>query len=489
MADTIRTTPLRLRPSENLTILFFGDLVMAVISVFAALYTWRRYNLSVFVSQLVVDGFSLRRATELAEVRVNIEVPLWFYLLPVLWMLLLVELYEPHVASSGRKTTRGIAIAAFVGLAAYSLVFIVRQDPNSLPRIGVGAFLLSASLLTLGWRMLFIRIYKRTGQLRRILLIGAGKAGQTLAELYHSLGTRSFNIIGYIDDDAQKAGKLFHGLPVLGTSEQLLDLIDAHRISDIVVAINGEIQGSTFQTILDVQENGVDVTRMPILYEEMTSRVPIHHLESDWIIRSFVDGLSVSGFYELFKRLMDILGGLIGLLILIFAMPFLSLAIYFDSGLPVFYSQPRLGRGRSVFTIYKFRSMRQNTDSYGDVRRTMENDPRITRVGRFLRKTRLDELPQFWNVLRGDMSLVGPRAEVPELVDEYQKQVPFYRARLLVKPGLTGWAQINYGYVANVTETSIKLEYDLYYIKHRTITMDFQIILRTIGTVLKRTGR
>jgi lipopolysaccharide/colanic/teichoic acid biosynthesis glycosyltransferase len=221
----------------------------------------------------------------------------------------------------------------------------------------------------------------------------------------------------------------------------------------------------------------------------MTSRVPIHHLESDWIIRSFVDGLSVSGFYELFKRLMDILWGLIGLLILIFATPFLSLAIYFDSGFPIFYSQPRLGRGRSVFTIYKFRSMRQNTDSYGDVRRTMENDPRITRVGRFLRKTRLDELPQFWNVLRGDMSLVGPRAEVPELVDEYQKQVPFYRARLLVKPGLTGWAQINYGYVANVTETSIKLEYDLYYIKHRTITMDFQIILRTIGTVLKRTGR
>jgi len=202
-----------------------------------------------------------------------------------------------------------------------------------------------------------------------------------------------------------------------------------------------------------------------------------------------VDGLSVSGFYELFKRLMDIFGGLIGLLILIFAMPFLSLAVYFDSGLPIFYSQSRLGRVRSVFTIYKFRSMRQNTDSYGDVRRTMENDPRITRVGKFLRKTRLDELPQFWNVLRGDMSLVGPRAEVPELVDEYQKQVPFYRARLLVKPGLTGWAQINYGYVASVTETSIKLEYDLYYIKHRTLSMDFQIILRTIGTVLRRTGR
>jgi exopolysaccharide biosynthesis polyprenyl glycosylphosphotransferase len=300
---------------------------------------------------------------------------------------------------------------------------------------------------------------------------------------------RSFNIIGFVDDDIQKVKKTFHGLPVLGTSEQLLELIDIYRISNVVVAINGEIQGATFQTILDVQEKGVDVTRMPILYEEMTSRVPIHHLESDWIIRSFVDGLSVSGFYDLFKRLMDVIGGIVGLLILLIATPFLALAIYFDSGRPIFYSQPRLGRGRSVFTIYKFRSMRQNTDLYSDVRRTLENDPRITRIGHFLRKTRLDELPQFWNVLRGDMSLVGPRAEVPELVDEYQKQVPFYRARLLVKPGLTGWAQINYGYVASVTETSIKLEYDLYYIKHRTLSMDFQIILRTIGTVLKRTGR
>ena len=120
---------------------------------------------------------------------------------------------------------------------------------------------------------------------------------------------------------------------------------------------------------------------------------------------------------------------------------------------------------------------------------TMENDPRVTRVGSFLRRTRLDELPQFWSVLRGEMSLVGPRAERPSLVNEYQKQIPFYRARLLVKPGLTGWAQINYGYVASVTETVVKLEYDLYYIKHRTLAMDVSIILRTIGTVLRRTGR
>ncbi|MCI0551441.1 MAG: sugar transferase [Anaerolineae bacterium] len=488
MSENIRTAPLRLRPSEHRTILFVGDLITAVASVFAALYTWRQYNLSVRLAELIAADTPPARIQPLLR-QLNIEAPFWFYLLPIVWMLLLVELYEPHVAGSGRKTTRGIAIAAFIGLAAYSLVFTISQDPTNLPRIGVGAFLLFASVLTLAWRVLFIRIYKTTGQRRRILLIGAGKAGQTVAELYRAEGTRPFNIVGFIDDDMMKVGKTFNELPVLGTCKQLLNLIDMYRISDLVVAINGEIKGATFQSILDAQEKGVDVTRMPILYEEMTSRVPVHHLESDWIIRSFVDELRVSGFYDLFKRVVDILGGAAGLLIFAISFPFLGLAVAIDSGFPVLYSQPRLGRGGLKFTIYKFRTMHQGAEQDNGARTTAENDPRVTRVGGFLRKSRLDELPQFWNVLRGEMSLVGPRAEIPELVAEYQKQIPFYRARLLVKPGLTGWAQINYGYVASVTETAVKLEYDLYYIKHRTFTMDFQIILRTIGTVIRRTGR
>ena len=489
MADNIRTTPLRLRPSEHRAILFVGDLLMAFASVFAAIETWRRYLVSAKIDELLDKNIALPKAQQLAELLISFKVPVWFYLLPIAWMLLLVELYEPHVASSGRKTSRGIAVAGFVGLMAYSLVFIVRQDPNSLPRIGVGAFLLFASLLTLAWRMVFIRIYKSTGQRRRVLLIGAGKAGQTLAELYQVSGTRSFYLVGYVDDDEQKAGKSFQGISVLGPSARLLDLIEVYRVSDLVVAISGEIEGATFQSILDAQEHGVDVTRMPILYEEMTGRVPIHHLESDWIIRSFVDEVHVSGFYDLFKRLLDVLGGIAGMVILAILFPFLALAVAVDSGFPVFYSQLRLGRGGSIFRIYKFRSMHKKAEEEVNMRATLENDPRVTRVGNFLRKSRLDELPQFWNVLRGDMSLVGPRAEIPELVGEYQKQIPFYRARLLVKPGLTGWAQINYGYVASVTETGVKLEYDLYYIKHRTISMDIQIILRTIGTVIRRTGR
>jgi exopolysaccharide biosynthesis polyprenyl glycosylphosphotransferase len=488
MADNIRTTPLRLRPIEYRNILFFGDLLTAIVAVFAALYAWRQYNFYVRLQEALARGVQPSRAIAQAELFYNIEPQFWFYLLPIAWMLLLVELYEPHVASSGRKTVRGIALSAFIGLVAYSLVFIVQQNTN-LPRVGVGAFLLLASILTLFWRVIFIRLYKSTGQRRRALLIGAGRSGQTLAELYRSLDGQSFKLIGFIDDDEQKMGKTICGLSVMGSSVHLLNFIDVYHITDIVIAINGEIRGTTFQTILDAQEKGVEIIRMPILYEEMTGRVPVHHLESDWIIRSFVDGLHMSGFYELTKRLLDILGGAVGILIFAITHPFLAVAVFIDSGLPIFYSQPRLGRGGLVFNIYKFRTMRQDAEADGEARLALENDPRVTRVGSFLRRTRLDELPQFWNVLRGEMSLVGPRAERPELVAAFQKQIPFYRARLLVKPGLTGWAQINYGYVASVTETAVKLEYDLYYIKHRTLGMDFQIILRTIGTVFKGIGR
>ncbi len=482
MANLSPASRLRLRPNEHRVLLFLGDLLMSVASVFAAVWTWREYSRLV----LLADNIKPKVVEQLLQ---NIKVPYWFYLLPLAWLLLMVELYEPRVASNWRKTLRGVTIAAFVGLVAYSLVFIIRVEPGGLPRVGVGAFLVYASVLTLVWRALYIRFYTTAGQMRRMLIVGAGKAGHTLAEVYRSLNPPPFNFAGFVDDDPEKWGKSVHGIPVLGNSEQLLDLIDAYHISDIVVAINGVIQGKTFQTILDAQEQGIEVTRMPTLYEEMTGRVPIHHLESDWVIRSFVDQARVSGVYLLGKRLIDILGGLIGLLIFAIIFPFTALATLIDSGLPIFYSQIRSGKGGRPFKIYKFRTMRQDAEADGQARLAEQNDPRVTRVGSFLRRTRLDEFPQFWNVLVGEISLVGPRAERPELVDTFQKQIPFYRARLLVKPGVTGWAQINYGYVSTVGDTAVKLEYDLYYIKHRTLGMDLNIILRTVGTMLSGKGR
>jgi lipopolysaccharide/colanic/teichoic acid biosynthesis glycosyltransferase len=228
---------------------------------------------------------------------------------------------------------------------------------------------------------------------------------------------------------------------------------------------------------------------MQTIYEELLGRVPIHHLESDWVLRSFVDETRSDGLYELGKRLMDIIGSIVGLLIFIVLLPFVGLAILIESGMPILYWQERLGKGGKEFKIVKFRTMIQNAEKDGRAQMAGEKDPRITRVGNFLRVTRLDEFPQFWNVLRGEMSLTGPRAERAQWVATFQEEIPFYRARLLVKPGISGWAQVNYGYASNVEDTAIKLEYDLYYIKHRSMMMDIAIILRTISTVFGRKGR
>ena len=480
MADIYRPS-LRLRPSEQRFILLLGDFIASAIALFGALYTWREYNRIA----LIAKGLTER---QIERFQLSIEIPIWFYVLPLIWLLLLVDSYEVHTAASWRRTLRSIAVAPIVGLLAYSLIFTINQDPNSLPRIAVGAFLVIASALTLLWRAIFIRLYTSSGLMRRVLIVGAGNAGRSLAEIYTKMSPPPFILLGYIDDDIAKQGRSYGGFAVLGSSEKLLNLIDDYRVSDIVVAINGEIKGETFQSILDAQEHGVEVTRMPILYEELTGRVPIEHLESDWVIRSFVDQVRTRGTYEVSKRLLDIVGSIVGMIIFLVIFPFAALAIVLESGFPILYSQPRLGMGGSEFKIYKFRSMKQNAEADGHAKLASENDPRITKVGNFMRRTRLDELPQFWSVLRGEMSLVGPRAERAELVQSFQKQIPFYRARLLVKPGLTGWAQINFGYASNVKGTAIKLEYDLYYIKHRSLNMDFSIILRTIGTVLRRTG-
>ncbi len=291
--------------------LFIGDLISSSLAAVGAYYSWLGYAWY----QLISTGIPHWLPSSIFP---STKMPFWFYLLPIIWVIFLVEIYDPHTAANRKRTLRGIAIAAIMGLVLYSLVFITYRDPQSLPRIIVGVFLLLASLLTLVWRMLYIRLYTSSGLQRRILIIGAGKAGRTLARLYHTMNPPPFLLVGFIDDDREKMGNDFEGFPVFGNSEQMLQVIEDQHISDVVIGIMGVMRGITFQRILDAQEDGVEIIPMPTLYEEMTGRVPIHHLESDWIVRSFVDQARVSGFYELLKRIMDILGGLTGTLVFLY---------------------------------------------------------------------------------------------------------------------------------------------------------------------------
>ena len=266
-------------------------------------------------------------------------------------------------------------------------------------------------------------------------------------------------------------------------SSDLLTIIDSTGATDLIVAIQGEMHGALFQSLLDAQERGVEISRLAVVYEELLGRVPIEHLEADWLLRSFVDELRVSGLYLLGKRLIDFVGASLGLLAFAVLLPWVALAILVESGRPLFYRQERLGQGGRRYNLLKLRTMRQDAEADGQARWAESGDPRMTGVGRFLRRTHLDEFPQFWNVLLGSMSLVGPRPERPELVADLEKKIPFYRARLLVKPGVTGWAQVNYGKGSSIEGSAEKLEFDLYYIKHRSLWMDLRIVLRTVGAV------
>jgi len=465
----------RLHTRERRTLLVLGDFLMAVIAILVALYFWA-------LAENFLD-FSIEFLLE--------RPPVWYYLLPFFWVVLLVELYDIHRAGNWGDTVRGVAMATLIGLGFYLLLFFYFTDPpNSLlPRRGVAGFFIAAPVLTLIWRFLYIRIFTAPAFNRRVLLVGGGKAGETLLQVIDDLWPPPFYLVGIIDDDPQKIGTQIEGHEVLGDSSELLEIVEVEDVSDIIVAISGEMLGSTFQKLLDAQEKGIEISRMPSVYEELLGRVPIRLLEADWILRSFVDQSRASEFYELGKRMLDIIGGFLGVVLLLLTLPFISIGILLDSGRPVFYTQTRAGRGAQDYKILKFRTMVQDAEADGIPQWASEDDERATSFGRILRRTHLDELPQFVNVLRGEMSLVGPRAERPELVEMFQKHVPFYRARLQVKPGITGWAQVNFGYASTIDETVVKLEFDLYYIKHRNILTDFVILLRTPSTVLGLRGQ
>ncbi|MFZ6027182.1 MAG: sugar transferase [Chloroflexota bacterium] len=461
----------RLRPRERRLLLISIDLLMGVLALVVALYYWARG-----------DEF-LEFSLEFLQ-----RTPGWIFLLPLLWMILLVELYDEHRATRMSDTLKGIAAAAVIGLGIYLLLYFT-SEPKSLPRRGVAGFIVAASLFTLMGRWFYIRVFTRPQFMRRVLLVGGGETGTILLQIVRNTWPQPYYLAGIIDDDVQKIGRKIEGYPVFGGSNKLKETIEQYQITDLIVAISGQMLPEMFKALLEAQEMGVEITRMPLAYEEILGRVPIRYLEADWILRYFVDQASVGGLYELAKRLIDIVGALVGLFMLMFFFPPIALAIVLDSGFPIFYSQVRSGRGDRRYNIFKFRTMKQNAEADGQPQWAEESDPRATRVGRFLRKTHLDELPQFFNVLRGEMSLVGPRAERPELVEFFQKSVPFYRARLLVKPGITGWAQVNFGYTATVDETIVKLEYDLYYIMNRNLLMDILILLRTPTTIFGLKGR
>jgi len=278
-------------------------------------------------------------------------------------------------------------------------------------------------------------------------------------------------------------------LPEIKISQGLKNLKEALEEEKITTAIvTPEIYQSPdlIQNLFECIRYGIDFINLSEFYENLTQKIPLAAINQVW----FLENISqrTKSFYEISKRIFDFL---LGLILLIVSLPFwliIGIIIKLDSPGPVFFKQIRIGRSGKPFKLIKFRSMIKNAEKHGPKMAAID-DKRITRFGKFLRKTRLDELPQLWNIIKGDMSFVGPRAERPEFHQELKASIPFYQERYLIKPGLSGWAQIKYGYGSTIKDAFEKVQYDLYYIKNRSFVLDLSIILKTINIILKGGGR
>lgn len=415
--------------------------------------------------------------------------PLWFLLLNLLWLLwaCAFDAYDLRIAGRFTTSARAVLLAGLVTSGLYLLIPYV-TPPLPASRSLLFAFPLFTTSFLLAGRGLYGVLIGQPAFHRRALIIGAGWAGRTIAEALADHGNGAYQVVGFVDDDPAKHGETVHRWPVLGNRQALRDLIRQHRVDTLVLAITHEVNGALLQTLTDCLELGVEVIPMPVLYEQLTGRVPVEHVGSNWYVAMPIDHPLTRPLNRALKRAFDIVAASLGLLFLALAFPFIALAIYLDSPGPLFYTQERVGQGGRVFKVYKFRSMIPNAEQ-GQAVWARENDPRVTRVGRILRRTHVDEFPQFINILRGEMSAVGPRPERPEFVEELAREIPFYRVRHAVKPGMAGWGLVKYGYASSKEDAVIKLQYDLYYIKHWSLWLDLVILLKTVLDTLMLRGR
>jgi sugar transferase (PEP-CTERM system associated) len=343
-----------------------------------------------------------------------------------------------------------------------------------------GAVLTAMAFRVVGQRLLFVGESLKP----RALVLGTGELAGTVAQaITEHRGTR---LVGFAAVDGDDAGDVVPPWDVVAFEGDLAAVAKAHKATEIVVAVENRRGRLPIECLLRCRMQGIDVIEAPSFLERETGRVDIEALRPSWLI--FSNGFASDVVYSVTKRGCDLAGAVLGLVLTAPLMALVALAVRLETPGPVLYTQKRVGRLGRPFTIFKFRSMYVDAERRGQARWATKDDPRITRVGRILRRTRLDELPQLFNVLRGDMSFIGPRPERPEFVDRLAAQIPYYNERHRIRPGLTGWAQINYRYSDSFESSKEKLCYDLYYLKNRSLFLDLVITQQTMRILISGEG-
>src|SRR3954447_13802240 len=437
-------------------------------------------GLTVFSFELVLIAGSMMLAAQLHGSFNSLDATPWkIALVTVLCQLCFYynDLYDLTVVSSSRELVirllQAAGAAAIVLAVACFVVPSLILDPGTFVT-ALGVFVIAV----LTWRLAFNYLARDPHLEERVLIIGTGYTARMLARHIGRQHDFAYRLIGFVDEGE---AEVVRHHDVLGNASDIRRIVTEQHVDRIVVGLSDRRGRLPIEELLQAKLSGVRVEDATTTYERLTGKILIDDLKPSWLI--FSDGFRASRGTRFIKRMLDLALSVLGFIMASPLMALTALAIALDSAGPVLYTQERVGENGRVFTVFKFRSMRTDAE-IGTPIWARDKDDRITRVGRFIRLTRLDELPQLWNVMRGDMSFVGPRPERPFFVDQLSHAIPFYLQRHAVKPGLTGWAQVKYQYGSSVEDAMEKLRYDLYYIKHMSIVFDLTIVLDTVKVIL-----
>jgi sugar transferase (PEP-CTERM system associated) len=420
------------------------------------------------------------------------ELPLIFagatiFALVMALMYAVVGLYRPAPISMWSSAGRAIFAWAVGG-------YVTSLSLRSVADRGYIEQLLPAAIAYLAVGFVFVRgglvLMRRVAALPRVLIVGTGPEAVSLARDLKAARHNGRNVVGMypstIDVEAPAAPEL--GTHVFDRNQSISDLVSRYGVNEIIVAVREQRGGGVpMDELLACRIRGIPVMDLAGYTEATRSEVPIDSLKGSWLVygHGFVQGRA----RQLLKRAFDIVSSMVLLTLLSPVMLLAMIAIKLDSRGPAIYRQERVGLGGRSFMCTKFRSMRVDAEHDGVARWASKDDPRITRIGSFLRKSRIDELPQLWSVFTGEMSLVGPRPERPSFVEELKEQIPFYEIRHTVKPGITGWAQVRYQYGASLDDARRKHQFDLYYVKNNSLLLDLLVIIETVSVIAFREGQ
>lgn len=389
------------------------------------------------------------------------------------------DMYNLQTANNRYQILKSIILTTSVTTLLYLLTpFFTPILPSN--RLQIILFYLAILTALLIWRNLYILFLATNRFVKKVVFVGSGKKVVKFINKLKEVNP-NFQVIGFVVTDDKEIAT---DIPQIKLSD-LKSTVRTHYVSEIIVAddSNKSISLEQYEVLLQILESGIVIRQYSDVYEQITARLPLQQEDKELFKFFPFSRSNQNKLYLFFSRFFDVLFALIGLSFLGLALPVLMLFNLFWNRGPMFYVQERVGKNGAPFQIYKLRSMIVNAEKDGAVFAST-NDTRVTPFGRFLRKSRLDEIPQFINVLFGQMALIGPRPERPVFVDEIANTIPLYKTRHVVKPGLTGWAQVNYSYGESIEDSLMKLRYDLYYIKHRSMFLDLNIVLKTLNTVL-----